>query len=185
MKLSYNGATYTIPSTFSALTVGQFVELWKVRNQNFYVRFKAATGIDAEQFPLSIISELAQRLSWFDELELYLSTVSPAKLAHDIVEARPYSSIVKVQQMLAKVNGDVVAASVGIIHEYTGEDIAQLPVMEGLGMVRFFTSACHPSLIGGHSWPIYRRRLTRICLWPEWIGFLPSAILTRCWSWSR
>lgn len=185
MKLTIEGRTYTIPSTFSALTMGQFVELWKVRNANFYKRLQIVAGFDPEQLPLPIISELARRLQWMDKIEMYLASVEAANLDKQLVESKPYSSVLKVQQMLGRNNGDVVACCIGIIQEYTGEDITDQPVMEGLGLVRFFMGRCHPSLIDGRSLPIYRERRTTICLWPEWIGWLPSGILTRCLSWCR
>lgn len=185
MKITIEGRTHIIPATFSALTMRQFVELWKVRNANFYKRLQIIVDFDPEQLPLQIVSELANRLQWLDKIEMYLASVEAANLDKQLVESKPYSSILKVQQMLGRNNGDVVACCIGIIQEYTGEDISERPVMEGLALVRFFMSRCHPSLIDGRSLPIYRAKVMTICLWPEWIAWLPSAILTRFLNWFR
>jgi hypothetical protein len=132
--------------------------------------------------PLAMVAELAKRCEWMDDIEMYLQTVRPADLDPKMVEGKPYASVAKVQQLLMREKGDTIAACIGIVQEYCDKDLTDEPVMEGLGLFRFFILRCHPSLIGGHGWPNWKPRKTMISLRRELTDFLPLGISTRSWN---
>jgi hypothetical protein len=185
MKLTISGSTYRLPASFSSLTCGEFVKLWRVRQGTIYQRMAAVLNCDEQQLtniPLAMVAELAKRCEWMDDIEMYLQTVRPAELDPKMVEGKPYASVAKVQQLLMKEKGDIIAASIGIVQEYCDKDLTDEPVMEGLGLFRFFTIRCHPSLIGGHGWPNWKPKKTTISLQRELTDYLPSGISTRYWN---
>jgi hypothetical protein len=188
MKLTISGSTYRLPASFSSLTCGQFVKLWKVRQGTIYQRLAAVLNCDEQQLnniPLAMVAELAKRCEWMDDIEMYLQTVRPADLDPKLVEGKPYASVAKVQQLLMREKGDIIAACIGIVQEYCDKDLTDEPVTEGLGLFRFFTIRCHPSLIAGHGWPNWKPRKMKILLQRELTDYLPSGISTRYLNWFR